>query len=155
MRQASHDEPADLETEERLCLALASLYDDPDRDNFEAPWDWKTENEQAGGNAQMRAKPYRFDENDLWLRVAAPGPDLDGMFEALGEAVEALGRAMLTKRRASGLPSDAEMLDGTSQLSCAVGEKFKEDVRAFAYRRGQSISEFVRGVVAREMEAAE
>ena len=32
-----------LSVNEETCLALAHLYDDPVRDNFEVPWDWKAQ----------------------------------------------------------------------------------------------------------------
>ena len=32
-----------LSVNEETCLALAYLYDDPEQDNFEVPWDWKTQ----------------------------------------------------------------------------------------------------------------
>jgi hypothetical protein len=32
-----------LSVEEETCLALARLYDDPENNNIDCPWDWKNE----------------------------------------------------------------------------------------------------------------
>ena len=32
-----------LSVEEETCLALAKLYDDPKKNNFDCPWDWKND----------------------------------------------------------------------------------------------------------------
>ena len=33
----------ETETETLTCLALAALWDDPDNNNFDCPWDWRKE----------------------------------------------------------------------------------------------------------------